>query len=96
MMGTRERKIESESCKIALEYGYHGHKLTGRNDPDRVFLHPKTPPIFVEFKAHGEEARPAQKEMHKRLRDLGFSVYVIDSIADARKLFSMQSILHNW
>ena len=46
--------------------------------PDRIiFIDNKI--IFVELKAPGREPTPAQKREHKRLRDKGADVRVIDS-----------------
>ena len=46
--------------------------------PDRLVLLPGGRLIFVETKRPGEEARALQKAVHRKLRDLGFAVLVID------------------
>ena len=48
--------------------------------PDRLVLLPDGVFAFVELKAPGESPRPLQKARHRKLRSLGFKVYVIDSI----------------
>ena len=48
--------------------------------PDRLVLLPDGVFAFVELKARGESPRPLQKARHRKLRSLGFNVYVIDSI----------------
>ena len=48
--------------------------------PDRVVLMPDGHIGFVEVKSPGETPRPLQMARHKLLRDLGFKVYVLDSI----------------
>lgn len=48
--------------------------------PDRLVLLPDGVFAFVELKAPGENPRPLQKARHRKLRALGFKVYVIDSV----------------
>ena len=48
--------------------------------PDRVVLMPDGHMGFVEVKAPGETPRPLQMARHKLLRDLGFKVYLLDSV----------------
>jgi hypothetical protein len=46
--------------------------------PDRLILLPDGHIGFAELKAPGKKPRPLQLSRHKLLRELGFSVYVID------------------
>ena len=46
--------------------------------PDRLVLLPGGHIGFVEVKAPGEKPRPLQLSRHRRLRQLGFRVYVLD------------------
>lgn len=48
--------------------------------PDRLVLLPGKEIYFVELKAPGKQLRPLQLKRKKQLEDLGFKVYVIDSI----------------
>lgn len=48
--------------------------------PDRIVLLPGKGIYFVELKAPGERLRALQLKRKKQLEDLGFKVYVIDSI----------------
>lgn len=48
--------------------------------PDRIVLLPGMGIYFVELKAPGERLRALQLKRKKQLEDLGFKVYVIDSI----------------
>ena len=48
--------------------------------PDRIVLLPGKDIYFVELKAPGEQLRPLQLKRKEQLEDLGFKVYVIDSI----------------
>jgi hypothetical protein len=51
--------------------------------PDRMVLLPGGRAIFVELKRPGEDASPLQKSVHRRLRDLGFDVFVCDESVKA-------------
>ena len=42
--------------------------------------------IFVELKTTGEKPRKIQLAVHKKLRELGFRVEVIDTIEDVENL----------
>jgi phosphoglycolate phosphatase-like HAD superfamily hydrolase len=48
--------------------------------PDRLVLLPQGRVAFVEVKAPGKKPRALQKARHGMLRDLGFKVYVLDSM----------------
>lgn len=46
--------------------------------PDRVVIIPRGV-FFVEVKAPGKKPRPSQLAMHKKFKDQGHQVYVVDS-----------------
>ena len=46
--------------------------------PDRLVLMPEGRLAFVEVKAPGMKPRPLQEARHKKLRELGFKVYILD------------------
>lgn len=48
--------------------------------PDRLCLFPGCKLAFVELKTTGEKPKRIQLFMHKKLRDLGFRVEVIDTV----------------
>lgn len=48
--------------------------------PDRMCLFPNGVVVFVELKSTGEKPRKIQLNVHKKLKNLGFRVEVIDSI----------------
>ena len=48
--------------------------------PDRLVLLPDGKMAFVEMKAPGKKPTSLQRMRHGQLRDLGFRVYVIDSM----------------
>jgi hypothetical protein len=56
--------------------------------PDRLVCFPGGQAYFVELKAPGKNPRPLQVIQIKRLRDLGFSVYVIDCKESVDKLLN--------
>jgi len=47
--------------------------------PDRTVMLPGGQVFFVELKRPGKSSRPDQEYIQKRLRELGFRVWVIDS-----------------
>ncbi len=50
--------------------------------PDRIILMPGARVYFAETKDIGKKPRPRQQYVHKRLRKLGFLVFVPDSKAE--------------
>jgi hypothetical protein len=56
--------------------------------PDRLILLPSGRIAFVEVKAPEKKPRPLQLARHKLLRDLGFKVYVLDSVAGINTIVS--------
>ena len=50
--------------------------------PDRLILLPDGVAAFVELKAPGKSPRTLQIARHKKLRELGFRVYVIDDVSE--------------
>ena len=80
-----ERKLV-EMCKEngALCIKLLTYQFTGL--PDRMCLFPGGTIIFVELKTTGEKPRKIQLSIHKKLRELGFRVEVIDTIEDVENL----------
>jgi len=48
--------------------------------PDRMVLLPDGVIFFVEVKTTGKKPTPVQKLVHEKLRRLGFTVHIIDSL----------------
>jgi len=48
--------------------------------PDRLILLPGKIIFFVETKSTGDEPKDIQKWVHKKIIDLGFDVYVLDTV----------------
>lgn len=47
--------------------------------PDRLFVGQEGRIFFVEFKRLGEKPRPVQEYWHRKLRERGVTVYVVDN-----------------
>ncbi|MDE5977976.1 MAG: VRR-NUC domain-containing protein [Turicibacter sp.] len=47
--------------------------------PDRLCLFPGQRLVFIELKTTGQKPRRIQLYIHKKLRDLGFRVEVVDN-----------------
>lgn len=78
-----EKEIESKLVLLAKRHGCIPVKLLSSNYnglPDRMILSPGEKVGFIELKAPGKKPRPLQLKRHKELRNLGFKVYVVDSI----------------
>ncbi len=78
----REKTIEQHLARRVKQAGGMCPKFTSpnrRSVPDRIVLMPGGLIAFVELKAPGRKATPAQAREHERLRALGFWVEVLDS-----------------
>ena len=89
----REASLESRlSAKIKNMGGWSLKLLptfiTGL--PDRMCLLPGGRIFFAEIKTTGEKPRRSQLSVHRKLEELGFKVYVIDSSKQ------MDLILKEW
>lgn len=77
----REKQVEQKLVKAVKEQGGMCPKLVSPGTdgmPDRMVLLPKARIGFVEVKAPGQKPRPLQVKRHEELRELGFSVSVLD------------------
>lgn len=86
----RESTIESYLKKLVAMNGGTTRKFTSpgrRNEPDQIVIWPWDRKNqcgrvhFIETKATGKKARPAQEREHNRLRVLGCVVEVLDTKA---------------
>jgi Holliday junction resolvase len=78
-----EKTIERQLVKEVKKMGGRAVKFVSPGCdgmPDRLVLLPKGRIAFVEVKAPGKKPRALQIARHEMLRDLGFCVYVLDSI----------------
>ncbi len=79
----RERNVERKLTEAVRHSGGLALKFVSPNlngVPDRLLLFPGGRMAFAEVKAPGEKPRPLQMHRIARLRELGFRVYVIDSV----------------
>jgi hypothetical protein len=77
----REKTIEKKLSDEVKKRGGLAPKFTSPGFdgmPDRIVLMPGGHIAFVEVKAPGKAPRPLQKARHRMLRQLGFTVYVLD------------------
>ncbi len=85
----KESKIEKTVCDYAESKGWDQFKWVSpgcKGVNDRLFFKKKKLKI-VEFKREGEEPKPIQIYIHKRLKKQGFKVHVIDNIEEGKRLF---------
>jgi hypothetical protein len=80
----REKQNEEYLVRVAKKHDGKAMKFTSpsrRSVPDRVCVIPCFDPCvqFVEMKPEGEDATDAQAREHKRIRDAGGIVHVLDT-----------------
>lgn len=78
----KESKVEKKLIREVEKAGGWTPKFTspGTNSmPDRIVMMPTGKMGFVETKRPGKKADPLQDYQHRRLRNLGFLVYVLDT-----------------
>jgi uncharacterized protein YyaL (SSP411 family) len=85
----QEARIEREVCRrMEDEHGVRNLKLKGAGStgwPDRIFFIPGGRPVFVEFKAPGEQLRPKQAYVIRIMRELEYTVQVHDDVDEAMR-----------
>ena len=95
-----EKDIEKylrEQVKTINGIAYKFTSPQRRSVPDRICLFPYSLVAFVECKAPGKKATPAQEREIKRMHNLGFLVLVIDSKEDVDKFIDyMRSTLDKY
>ena len=78
----RERQIEEKLYKAVKQKGGLALKFVSPGYdgvPDRLILLKNGRVGFVEVKSPGKEPRPLQRSRIKKLKELGFKVYVLDN-----------------
>lgn len=85
-----ERQIERKCVDIAEDHGCLHIKLdlAKRDWPDRMFVCPEGCMLLVEFKRPGEKPRKGQAALHRALEQIGFTVFVVDSVEQFNSLMS--------
>lgn len=87
----QERDVEEYLIKRVRSMGGEVRKARwiGRSAaPDRRVMLPGRPPIWVELKAPGKAPTAQQLREHARMRTLGESVVVIDSLPGVEELLA--------
>lgn len=90
--GKREAPIDRKVREYAISRGCESIKLTTfammgtAGYPDRLYLLPGGRLLFMEMKGPGKPCTERQLESHKRLRALGFTVFVVDDVAAGRQI----------
>ena len=82
-----EQKIEQKFKEIMESMGWKALKLNCpgfAGMPDRIVLKGNGQIFFAEIKAPGKKPRPLQEERIMMLRDMGYPVYVVDSVEYAK------------
>lgn len=77
-----EKAIEAYLATQAVLLGGRTLKYSNPNVvgyPDRIVILPGKPAVWVEVKSKGKKPRAIQRLRHETLRNLGQSVYVVDS-----------------
>lgn len=86
----RESEIEKYLVKKVKALGGEVRKVKWigrRGAPDRLVMFPPNHTEWVELKATGKVPEPHQYREHKRMRDMGQTVFVIDSLEGVDALF---------
>lgn len=92
-MDMHEKQIEQKLVKYVTDLGGWAIKLTSPGTsglPDRLLLMPGGIAAFVEAKAPGKKPRALQQVQMRRLKQLGFHVFVLD---DARQIESILDVV---
>ena len=87
----RERNLERRLVKAVKNMGGLAMKFVSpgmAGVPDRLVLLPGGKMAFVEMKAPGEKPKPLQRLRHAQIRDLGFRVYMVDSVEQIGEILS--------
>ena len=84
-----EAQIERKICDHAKLRGCIAYKFTspGRAGvPDRVVLLPDASVIFIEVKTPTGIVSALQKNEHRLIQACGHTVYVVDSVAEGKRI----------
>ena len=85
----REKIIEQKLVKFVKSVGGLALKFVSPGTtgvPDRLILLPGARLAFVEVKAPGQKPRTLQLHRHDQLRNLGFKVFILDSVDQIKPL----------
>ena len=77
-----EKVLERRLCQKVKTAGGWAIKMLATHVtglPDRIVLLPGGRIYFVEVKTTNKKPRPIQLAIHRKLENLGFKVYIVDS-----------------
>lgn len=85
----RESEIQRKIVVFLEKHGWIVNKIiqctkNGWTDIEAIRKYPEM--VFIEVKRPGEQPDELQKYRHKKLRDLGWTVIVADSLNDVKHL----------
>ena len=86
----RENVIENHLVQRAKQLGGEVRKVRWigrRGAPDRLVMLPGRM-LWVELKAPGEKVKPHQAREHERMRAMGQTVAVVDSLDDVEAMLA--------
>lgn len=92
-MKNLEKKAEDKYATYVEKRGGLAIKfkaLGRRGWPDRLTLLNNGKFFWMEFKAEGEEPRPLQSYIHKKLKKLKHKIYTCDNYEKAIKIFERE------
>tara|TARA_R110002012_G_scaffold26122_3_gene85469 strand:- start:5573 stop:5836 length:264 start_codon:yes stop_codon:yes gene_type:complete len=84
----RESHIEHKVTELAKARGWLSFKWVSpsqRGVPDRIYFK-QGELVIIEFKAPDKKPTPYQLAIHRRLKNAGFHVHVVDSIKSGSEL----------
>lgn len=87
----REKEIETYLRDQVKALGGKAYKFVSPGNagvPDRLVLLPSGKIAFVELKATGKKATALQEAQHRKIRNLGFGVFVIDCKTEVDKFIA--------
>jgi Holliday junction resolvase len=85
----RESRVERTVNEYARGRGWLAFKWVStsqRGVPDCIYFKDGEC-LMIEFKAPGNRATPYQNAIHRKLKEHGFHVYVVDNIDQGKLLF---------
>ena len=90
-MRVLESRLERQCCRLAERRFIPNTKLGQNGYPDRIFWAPGGAPFLVEFKRPGEWLSARQGVIVSQLKEMGYHVYVCDSIADFEEILNAET-----
>lgn len=87
-----EKKIEDTVRRYGKTKNIESRKYTSPNYravPDGIFFPGQGRTFFIEFKRLGKRPTKSQEREIRRLEDLGFVVYVVDTIKEGKRIMDL-------